>query len=261
MVLLQLDCHFRHPYVTFFHLFFRGAAIATYIFCGWFSDSFITSFVSVILLLSADFWTVKNITGRLMVGLRWWNHVDDDGVSHWIYESKEVIAFQWRLGSSAIYTNSLYLLAPLSCPLLLLPLRGLCINLFVYFRKQQGRVNAHEQRIFWLALVLFPMVWGLLFMIALAGFNFKWLVRLLSACFEALADAYFNFADACVDCDDSERRELVRVHQVPLRIEHQHELGRQRLCPKSVIPERGRHNFAAGAARHGPTDRRSMNTA
>lgn len=106
-----IRCHFRHPYVTFFHLFFRGAAIATYIFCGWFSDSFITSFVSVILLLSADFWTVKNITGRLMVGLRWWNHVDDDGVSHWIYESKEVIAFQRRLGSSTLIF-SLYLLAP-----------------------------------------------------------------------------------------------------------------------------------------------------
>lgn len=36
-----------------------------------------------------DFWTVKNITGRLMVGLRWWNYVDDDGVSHWVYESRK----------------------------------------------------------------------------------------------------------------------------------------------------------------------------
>ncbi|XP_052863654.1 uncharacterized Golgi apparatus membrane protein-like protein CG5021 [Anopheles cruzii] len=78
-----------HPYVTFFHIVFRSAAIATYLFCGWFSDSFITSFVFVVLLLSADFWTVKNITGRLLVGLRWWNYVDDDGVSHWIFESKK----------------------------------------------------------------------------------------------------------------------------------------------------------------------------
>ncbi|XP_035913590.1 uncharacterized Golgi apparatus membrane protein-like protein CG5021 isoform X1 [Anopheles stephensi] len=77
-----------HAYVTFFHIAFRSAAIATYLFCGWFSDSFITSFVFVILLLSADFWTVKNITGRLLVGLRWWNYVDDNGVSHWIFESK-----------------------------------------------------------------------------------------------------------------------------------------------------------------------------
>lgn len=81
---------FSHPYVTIFHLLFRGAALLTYIFFGWFNDSFITTFVFVILLLSADFWTVKNITGRLLVGLRWWNYIDDNGESHWVYESKQV---------------------------------------------------------------------------------------------------------------------------------------------------------------------------
>jgi len=24
-----------------------------------------------------------------MVGLRWWNYVDDDGVSHWVFESRK----------------------------------------------------------------------------------------------------------------------------------------------------------------------------
>lgn len=33
---------------------------------------------------------MKNVTGRLMVGLRWWNYVDDDGVSHWVFESRKV---------------------------------------------------------------------------------------------------------------------------------------------------------------------------
>lgn len=79
-----------HPYVALFHLLFRSSALLTYILCGWYSD-YITSFVFVILLLSADFWTVKNITGRLLVGLRWWNYIDDNGESHWVYESKEVI--------------------------------------------------------------------------------------------------------------------------------------------------------------------------
>lgn len=84
-----------HPYVALFHLLFRGGAVVTYVLCGWFSDSFITSFVFVVLLLSADFWTVKNITGRLLVGLRWWNYVDDTGVSHWVFESRKVIAVDW----------------------------------------------------------------------------------------------------------------------------------------------------------------------
>ena len=38
--------------------------------CGWFSDSFIGSFVLIILLLSLDFWTVKNVSGRILAGLR-----------------------------------------------------------------------------------------------------------------------------------------------------------------------------------------------
>lgn len=80
----------RHPYVTLFHLAFRSAAIVVYMLCGWFSNSFIASFVTVVLLLSMDFWTVKNITGRLMVGLRWWNYVDDSGKSHWVFESRKV---------------------------------------------------------------------------------------------------------------------------------------------------------------------------
>ena len=31
--------------------------------------------------------------GRLLVGLRWWNYVDEDGKSHWIYEARKVSVF------------------------------------------------------------------------------------------------------------------------------------------------------------------------
>jgi len=62
---------------------------AVYLLCGWYSDSFIGSFVAIILLLSLDFWTVKNITGRFMVGLRWWNYIDESGESKWVFECRE----------------------------------------------------------------------------------------------------------------------------------------------------------------------------
>lgn len=74
----------------FFHLIFRILSIITYLLCGLFNSGFIVNFVVIILLLSLDFWTVKNITGRLLVGLRWWNYVDEDGVSHWVFESRKV---------------------------------------------------------------------------------------------------------------------------------------------------------------------------
>ena len=54
----------RHPVVAFFHVFFRAAALLVYFFCGLFGTGFITSFVTVVILLALDFWTVKNITGQ-----------------------------------------------------------------------------------------------------------------------------------------------------------------------------------------------------
>lgn len=77
----------RHPVVTFFHLLFRTLSLIAYLLCGWFSQGFIGSFVAIILLLSLDFWTVKNITGRIMAGLRWWNYVNDSGDVVWVFET------------------------------------------------------------------------------------------------------------------------------------------------------------------------------
>jgi hypothetical protein len=53
------------------NVYFNGR----YLFSSLISSSFVFSFVMVTLLLAFDFWTVKNVTGRLLVGLRWWNEV------------------------------------------------------------------------------------------------------------------------------------------------------------------------------------------
>ena len=45
-------------------------------------------FILTLLLLSADFYYLKNIAGRRLVGLRWWNEVDTaTGDSKWVFES------------------------------------------------------------------------------------------------------------------------------------------------------------------------------
>jgi hypothetical protein len=42
------------------------------------------------LLLAVDFYYLKNIAGRRLVGLRWWNEVDPQtGDSHWVFESSD----------------------------------------------------------------------------------------------------------------------------------------------------------------------------
>jgi len=79
-----------HPWAAFFHLAFRVSAILVYLFCSLFTNNFVLVFVIVVLLLSFDFWTVKNVTGRLLVGLRWWNEVREDGTNYWVFESRQV---------------------------------------------------------------------------------------------------------------------------------------------------------------------------
>jgi len=47
----------------------------------------VANFVLLLFLIALDFWTTKNITGRFLVGLRWWNYVDaNSGKSQWIFE-------------------------------------------------------------------------------------------------------------------------------------------------------------------------------
>ncbi len=38
-------------------------------------DLCLWTMIEQVLLLAFDFWTVKNVSGRLLVGLRWWNEV------------------------------------------------------------------------------------------------------------------------------------------------------------------------------------------
>lgn len=64
-------------------------AILTYMCGSWFSSSFVSVFVIATVLLAMDFWTVKNVSGRLMVGLRWWSEVIEDGSTIWRFEAHE----------------------------------------------------------------------------------------------------------------------------------------------------------------------------
>jgi hypothetical protein len=97
-----------HPTVLLFHLIFKILALSFYLFSYWIYQNYIFAFILVILSLAADFWTVKNVSGRLLVGLRWWNEIKEDGSSLWVFESKNTQAnpvdarvFWW-----ALYVNT-----------------------------------------------------------------------------------------------------------------------------------------------------------
>ena len=79
----------RHPVASFCHVGFKLGALVAYLTCEWFETHFVLDFVTCVLLLAADFWVTKNVSGRLLVGLRYWNEIDEAGVSTWRFESRD----------------------------------------------------------------------------------------------------------------------------------------------------------------------------
>ncbi|NWZ10124.1 TV23B protein, partial [Agelaius phoeniceus] len=91
----------RHPVASFFHLFFRVSAIVVYLLCELLTNSFIACMVTIILLLSCDFWAVK---------------VDDDGRSHWVFEARKVSAQGGKTSSEA--ESRIFWLGLITCPMI-----------------------------------------------------------------------------------------------------------------------------------------------
>jgi len=100
----------------------------------------------LILLISIDFWTVKNVTGRLLVGLRWWNTIDDEGNSHWIFENR----FNRDLNNDHSLKMS-----------------------------DQIHENTADSTIFWTALVIAPILWFILLLVTLFRLNVQWFVSVV----------------------------------------------------------------------------------
>lgn len=99
----------------------------------------------------------KNVAGRILVGLRFWNQVDEDGESYWVFESRDVI--------SPLFLRDLILSISYS-------LRGLRILLiqsrFIPLLLLRSK-SIH--RMFWIALYAFPAIWSLLIVVSILKFN------------------------------------------------------------------------------------------
>ncbi|KAJ7743166.1 Golgi apparatus membrane protein TVP23 [Mycena metata] len=78
-----------HPVALLFLFLFRIAAITVYLLSGFVTENYVLSTVAVVVLLAMDFWNCRNVAGRTLVGLRFWNQVDEDGESFWVFESRD----------------------------------------------------------------------------------------------------------------------------------------------------------------------------
>lgn len=139
-----------HPVVLLFLYLFRVGAILVYIFSGFITDNYVLSTVLVVVLLAMDFWNCRNVAGRTLVGLRYWNQIDDDGDSYWVFESRD-------------------------------PSRP---------------ANPIDNRMFWIALYTFPVLWTGLLIISLLKFNLSFVpITFLALIFNVTNAVGFTYAD------------------------------------------------------------------
>ncbi|OII72467.1 FAM18-like protein [Cryptosporidium ubiquitum] len=106
-----------HPTVCLFQILFKVLAFLSFIFGPFFfrffsNNSFIITFFLTTILLSLDFWTVKNVTGRILVGMRWWYEISKDGETIWMFEnyneSKNANAFVSSSTDKSIFWVTMY---------------------------------------------------------------------------------------------------------------------------------------------------------
>ncbi|KAL7205437.1 hypothetical protein ACSBR2_018391 [Camellia fascicularis] len=113
LILQHAGENYANPQICFFHVLFKAAALVFYILSALFVDSFVIIFVVTVLLAALDFWVVKNVSGRILVGLRWWNEITDEGESVWKFEcldqeslarmnKKDSWLFWWTLYLTAV---------------------------------------------------------------------------------------------------------------------------------------------------------------
>lgn len=66
------------PYICLLHIFFKVTAVLSYLFLGFVYNSNMIQFLVSFGSMMVDFWITKNLTGRLLVGMRWWSDEDDE---------------------------------------------------------------------------------------------------------------------------------------------------------------------------------------
>ncbi|OTA57647.1 DUF846-domain-containing protein [Hypoxylon sp. EC38] len=98
-----------HPITLLTFLSFRISSLLVYLFGMIFTNNMVLIFIVTILLLAADFYYLKNIAGRRLVGLRWWNEVDPStGDSRWVFESSDPATRQINATDSRFFWLAIY---------------------------------------------------------------------------------------------------------------------------------------------------------
>ncbi|KAF2831455.1 Golgi apparatus membrane protein TVP23 [Ophiobolus disseminans] len=99
-----------HPITLLTFLFFRISSLVVYLLgLKLLSSNFVLIFIVTMLLLAMDFYYLKNIAGRRLVGLRWWNEVDSTtGDGRWVFESADPESREQNATDKRFFWMALY---------------------------------------------------------------------------------------------------------------------------------------------------------
>jgi len=116
-------------------------------FFGMFASDKTLCYIFVITVCAFDFWVVKNVSGRKLVGLRWWSVVLESGEEVWHFETidqKNVSKVDSRIFWASQYAmGSLWLIFALAslltfgltnCVVCCIALTLSCINTWGYIK-------------------------------------------------------------------------------------------------------------------------------
>ena len=82
----------RSPQVALITVSLKLLSLIFFLFFSIFTSNEALVMIIVIVCIAADFWYTKNISGRILVGLRWWNKYNPETQENiWMFESKNEI--------------------------------------------------------------------------------------------------------------------------------------------------------------------------
>lgn len=96
-------------------------------FLGFVLSSKMMHFLSCFACVVVDFWITKNVSGRYLVGLRWWSYIDEETDNVYVFESldyeivgKEVdrSVFWWGLIANTAFWSILFIINTLGVDVL-----------------------------------------------------------------------------------------------------------------------------------------------
>jgi hypothetical protein len=118
-------------------------------------------YIFVISLCAFDFWTVKNVTGRILVGLRWWSIIKEDGKEEWHFEALENSKYHFKKYFTPFFIKFIIKFYP--------NFNKIIISMFVC--DIIVNKNAVDNRVFWTSQYLFGGVWVIFSIVSLLSFN------------------------------------------------------------------------------------------